>query len=987
MKARAWRAWSAWGALGVAGLLVVPAWQVFAQAAGVKPALATVGARRVERDEYESRLAAVQQQFAARGEQRPAELKDLLRRQMLETMVRLNLLTLEAQRLGITPTTAEAESVLKRDPFFSPNGRFDAQRWQMTRMSQPGRLQAATVVAREQLAARRLDERMQARFSPDEAVLRQRALRVLRHAVTEDLSLRVQDFNGNFPEPRELQVLDYYRTHLSDWRRPVRAKLSVVFVNEPPMTATERANTAAGAAWLQRMRQAADSLIRATQNGVRLEAAAAAYGGPRPDVTVLPDNFPGYWQGDAAATASVFKTEPGQVLGQPVRANDGWLVVRVDEREAAHVAPLASVAKDIRGRLREDSRLHRDERARFALYQSLRDSLSGPAWTFRWTAVDTGAMRVPEPSEAEADRWYRGHLADFSSFDAGSGSIVARTFAEVRDEVRTRWKRDRRLELARTQANDLYEAWSAGRRANALETALRVRETQPAPAGADIDTGFAAAALSDTVWRRGEPKGVGIAPFARGYLVWQVTGRIASHSPGFEQIEPALRVALDRQRHAQELADARRLFDSDPKRFGGTRLYHFTRMVVPQPPVDRIRLTRAQVERWHRVNLNKYSAEELVRAKHILISPIAETQAADRAARARADSLLARIRAGESFDDLAARYSDDPATKDKGGDLGVFARGAMLEPVEQAAFAMQAGDLGGPVKTTVGYHILSVTEHVDAFVQPLKLVYGIVAADLARVEADTLAMLRTDSLLSVVHSAKQGRAAAAKLGLQTTSYIVDADEPNRNPALDRYFEKLYTLKAGEVMPIRWVSKGEGYWVTWVDSVVTGRGPAWESSAPRAVQAHREGAGERALLAKVAELDSLLQAGWSLDSLGTLWGGLNRSKELAAAGTSDRTSIPAALDSLVFGDDTHPAALMPGQTSGWVRWPGGIARVRLLERKEPSSDRVQAKMEDLRRAAVERKLVVWYEELKRRYPVRILDRSLAAIPLPEPPSED
>ena len=981
MKARAWVLW------GVLGLLSVPAWHVLAQAPAAPPPVATVGARRIERDEYERRLAAFQQQLAARGEQRPAEFKDLLRRQMLETLIRMNLLTLEAQRLGIAVTGAEAESVLKRDSFFSPNGQFDPQRWQMTRMSQPARMQAALQSAREQLAARRLDERMQSRYRPDDAVLRQRALRILRHAITEDLSLRALDFNGNYPEPRETAVLDYYRTHLPEWRRPERATLSVVFVNDPPMTATERADATAGAAWSQRMRHAADSVIAAVRAGARLEDASAGLGGPRTDVSVLPDNFPGYWQGDAAITSAVFKTAPGELLPQPVRASDGWLVVRVDAIEPAHVAPLAAVSKDIRNRLREDARLHSDERERRALYASLRDSLSGPAWTFRWAAIDTGTLRIAEPTEADLDRWYRGHLADFSSFDAKSGSIVAKPLAQVRDEVRLRWKRDRRLELARVQADDLYQAWSAGRRAGALESALRVRETQPAPLGADVDTGFAAAALSDTVWRRGEPKGAGIAPYARGFLVWQVTGRIASHTPGFEQVEPALRVALDARRRATDEAAARKLFDADPKRFGGGRVYIFTRMIVPQPPIDQIKLTRAEVERWHRRNINKYSAEELVRAKHVLISPITDSPAADRAARARADSLLARIRAGESFDDIAKRYSDDPATKDKGGDLGVFARGAMLEPFEQAAFAMHEGELRGPVKTEVGYHIILCTEHVDAYVQPLKLVYGIVASDLARTEADTLAMLRADSLLRVIRSAAQGRALAAKLGLPTATFTQDADEPTRNPAMDRYFEGLYKMKPGDVMPFKWTSKGEGYWITWLDSIATGGQPSWDSARNRALAAYREGAGERALMRKVAELDSLSRAGWSFDSLGALWGGLSRSRELSASGTTDRGAIPAALDSLVFGDDTHPAALKPGQVSDWVRWPGGIARVRLLERKEPTADRVMARMDDLRKAAVERKLVTWFEDLKRRYPVRILDRSLAAIPLPEPPPEE
>src|SRR5262249_45712182 len=152
-----------------------------------------------------------------------------------------------------------------------------------------------------------------------------------------------------------------------------------------------------------------------------------------------------YWSGDDATSASVFKTAPGSLLKTPVASSDGYLVVRVDEVTPAHVAPLADVARQLRGQLREDSRLHHQENEMRALYATLRDSLSGPAWRFRWAALGTASVKVPEPTDADLDRWYRGHLADFSSFDAASGSIVAKPLSQVRDEVRLRWKRDRRI--------------------------------------------------------------------------------------------------------------------------------------------------------------------------------------------------------------------------------------------------------------------------------------------------------------------------------------------------------------------------------------------------------------------------------------------------------------------------------------------------------------------------------------------------------------
>ena len=973
-------------------VLSVPALRAVAQAPAAKPTtaaapVATVGTRRIEKAEFDQRLASAERQIQARGGERPAEFREILRRQLLETMIRLQLLVLESRREGIVVSGAEAESALRQDAFFSPGGTFDSRRWQLARTAEPGRFQGALATASDQVAARRLNERLEARFRPDDRELRERAARQLRRAHTEDLSLRTVDFSGNHPEPHESEILEEYRKNADRFRRPDRAVLSVVFVNEPPRTRTEIEDAAAGAAWMARMKRAADSVLTAVQGGASLEVASAAYGGPRGDVTVLPDNFPGYWRGDAGQSASVFRANQGTTLREPIPGAEGFLVVRVDQVTRAHIAPLREVSREIRGRLRDEVRAHGDERERRVLFVQLRDSLAGPAWTFRWAAVDTASVRVPEPNEAELDRWYRAHLADFSSFDSRSGTIVARTLAQVRDEARARWKRDKRLETARIQSSQLYDAWSAGRRAGALESALRVRETRPAPLGADVDTGFAAAALSDTVWGRGEPNGAGIAPYARGFLVWQVSGRVERLTPTFAQVEPALQVALDRVRRDAEEREARQLYERDPRRFGLGRRYHFTRMTVALPPLETITLTRAEVERWHRRNIDKYSALELVRAKHVLISPINSTPSADRAARVRADSLLARIRAGEDFDAIAARFSDDPATKDKGGDIGVFARGAMLQPFEDAVFAMQAGEVAGPVKTEVGYHIIQCTEHVPAYVQPLKIVYSIVATDLARAEADTVAMRRADSLLRVVHTIAQAKAAGAKLNFQQFSYIQAVDEPMGNESLKPYFEKLLTMKAGELMPTRYRAKGEGYWITWVDSISPAVTPTWDAARGAAIAAYRAGAGERAMIGKTAELDSLLASGWSFDSLGALWGGLQRSKELAASGVREKELLPAAMDSLVFGSATQAPALEPGQSSGWVRWPGGVAKVRLLEHSEPTPDRLRARADELRRIAVERKMRDYFEGAKQRWPVRILDRGLAAIPLPEPPEED
>jgi len=70
--------------------------------------------------------------------------------------------------------------------------------------------------------------------------------------------------------------------------------------------------------------------------------------------------------------------------------------------------------------------------------------------------------------------------------------------------------------------------------------------------------------------------------------------------------------------------------------------------------------------------------------------------------------LRKKIQAGADFAELARQESDDAGSGANGGDLGSFRRGQMVPTFEQAAFAMQPGDLSEPVKTPFGYHVIKV---------------------------------------------------------------------------------------------------------------------------------------------------------------------------------------------------------------------------------------------------------------------------------------
>lgn len=201
--------------------------------------------------------------------------------------------------------------------------------------------------------------------------------------------------------------------------------------------------------------------------------------------------------------------------------------------------------------------------------------------------------------------------------------------------------------------------------------------------------------------------------------------------------------------------------------------------------------------------------------ENIVISPRASAEAMQRA-HALADSIVTELRNGADFATAAKRFSQDPASKEQGGELGWFRRGQMVAGFERVAFALKPGVISDPVETPFGFHIIQVERIQPAEVQARHI---LIMPDITPADADSAEALAGrvatalrdgasfDSLTRLYHDAGEEKVAE--------------DVPlNQLPA--EYKDGIGTADSGTVVPVFVIRKEGGVRRKYVVLEVTGR---------------------------------------------------------------------------------------------------------------------------------------------------------------------
>ena len=173
-------------------------------------------------------------------------------------------------------------------------------------------------------------------------------------------------------------------------------------------------------------------------------------------------------------------------------------------------------------------------------------------------------------------------------------------------------------------------------------------------------------------------------------------------------------------------------------------------------------ITEQELVEYYEYNEDRYQQDEQRQARHILVLFGDDETAAE----AKASDLVARIAAGESFEDLAKEYSEDGGTSDQGGDLGTLTRSQLPGDLGAAIFSMSEGAIEGPVKSDFGFHVVRLDKILESGPLPLDQVRAELTAELQDQKAENLFLELERKLSDALFDAPDIRALAEAVGVE-----------------------------------------------------------------------------------------------------------------------------------------------------------------------------------------------------------------------------
>ena len=168
-----------------------------------------------------------------------------------------------------------------------------------------------------------------------------------------------------------------------------------------------------------------------------------------------------------------------------------------------------------------------------------------------------------------------------------------------------------------------------------------------------------------------------------------------------------------------------------------------------------VQVSDDMLKQQYQANIQQYQVSNRVHVEHILFMTVGKTDAEVEEIKKKAEDVLKQVKKGGKFEDLAKKYSEDPGSKDKGGDLSWITQGQTVPEFERTAFSLSPGQVSDLVKTQYGFHIIKVLEKETAHTKPFEEVKDSLRAPLLLSQADKLASDTADQLSAAIRQSSK----------------------------------------------------------------------------------------------------------------------------------------------------------------------------------------------------------------------------------------
>src|SRR5437879_4506369 len=344
-----------------------------------------------------------------------------------------------------------------------------------------------------------------------------------------------------------------------------------------------------------------------------------------------------------------------------------------------------------------------------------------------------------------------------------------------------------------------------------------------------------------------------------------------------------------------------------------------------------VQVSDDMLKQQYQANIQQYQVPNRVHVEHILFMTVGKTTDAEvEEVKKKAEDVLKQVKKGGKFEDLAKKYSEDPGSKDKGGDLRWITQGQTVPEFEKTAFSLNPGQVSDLVKTQYGFYIVKVVEKETAHTKPFEEVKDSLRANFLPTQADRQASAIADQLTTAIRqSPKISLDDLAKQGHLTVSETrpVAASDPllelaNSQEAKDAIFRE---RPAETSLPVR---TDRGYVVLSVQSILPAHQGLLEEVRDRVITDLKRQKSTDLAKSKADELIKRVKAGEKFDATARSLGLEPKTSDLIARDGSIPSAASGKQLSAAFnlkaGDVAAPLSL--GQN--WLVY-------RIAEKSEPN----------------------------------------------------